>query len=150
MSLEFWRRKSAVFGGKNIRPRGSHVLALMDIRPRFSCLALPEGTRMPRPLGVSCECGTDFTEEVYDSWENSFLSQNSALSWESIDAVECLHIKWLEATKISTEFVGKIEISLHTSTHNDKAFYYYNRHSKMFFSPHCEHFQVFTSGAGLE
>lgn len=72
-----------------------------------------------------------FTEEVCSSGGNSAFSQNSprrdpylilptlgtqisTQPLESFDAVQCLHVKWLEVTKLSTEFGEKAELLLHT------------------------------------
>lgn len=61
---------------------------------------------------------------------------------------KCLHVKWLEVTKIATGFVEKIKFSQHTS--NYKAFYFCKRHGKTVSFPHCENVQALTSAVGLE
>lgn len=115
--------------GENLQYLGQRASDLMDIRSRFSYFSSPGG----RQGALSSRGNPWVWHKLVRLLREFHLLTEFCPEWEGTDAVEFPHIKWPEVTKMSTEFVEKIEISLYTSTHNYKAFYSYKRHAKMFF-----------------
>ena len=146
MSTEFWTRKPAIHGERNIRFQGGAVLVFMDSNRRFSCLGTSWGHQDAVSnrgnLGVGCNFHRGhvqlrrdfyFVSEFCKEWFWSYFAHSR---YPNINST--FRNYWCSSVStykmLSTEFGEKTELWLHTSSY--KALYYSIRHGKSsFISP---------------